>query len=324
MSPFWRYLPAHVAHSLGGLGVEFTSAFFGDSKPATWNSLTWKGLTFPNRVGLAGGVDKEGEHLLAWQSLGAGFVEIGTVTPLSQRPNSGKIMDRDWERGNLWNKMGFPNEGAQEVVVNLQAIQGEVKIPVFVNLGKNRQTSSDDAKHDYLSVQHSFQGLVDGYVVNVSSPNTQGLRGLQSASYLRPLLEPLVRQAHGQPVLVKLSPDQEDDEFKESLTAAAEAGVSGFVLTNTTLSRPEGCPFPPEGGLSGRDLKALSEARLREAVQILGSVRRDFLLISVGGISDIDDVKSRLDDGADLLEVYSALIFKGPRFFQQLQKNWPA
>lgn len=320
MSPLWRYVPASLAHSLSGAGVELAAAFFGQDEPATWNPFSAQGLVFPNRVGLAGGADKEGDHLLAWQKLGAGFVEVGTVTPFPQEPNPGRIVDRDWERGNLWNKMGFPSAGMNEVAANLATARAELRIPVFVNLGKNRATPAESAKDDYLRVQSRFLKLADGFVVNVSSPNTQGLRGLQSAAFLRPLVEPVVRQAGAKPVWVKLSPDQDEREFRESLTAAAEAGVAGFVLTNTTLHRPEGCPFPPEGGLSGRDLKPLSEARLRDAVRMLGSSRRDFVIVSVGGIENVDDVKRRLDLGADLLEVYSALVFQGPRFFQRLRR----
>lgn len=318
----WKYLPVSLAHSLAGVGVELSATFFGQDEPATWNSFSAKGLVFPNRLGLAGGVDKEGDHLLAWQKLGAGFVEVGTVTPVPQEPNPGKIMDRDWERGNLWNKMGFPSAGMKDVAANLATKRNDLKIPVFVNLGKNRATPAEAAKEDYLRVQKEFLHLADGFVVNVSSPNTQGLRGLQSAAYLKPLVEPVVQAARGKPVWVKLSPDQTPQEFQESLTASAEAGVSGFVLTNTTLHRPEGCPFPPEGGLSGRDLKPLSEARLQDAVRILGSSRRDFVIVSVGGIESMDDVKRRLDLGADLLEVYSSLVFEGPRFFQRLEKSW--
>lgn len=322
MTPLWRYLPVSTAHALAGVGVEFTAAFFGQDKPAVWNPFEWKGLKFPNRLGLAGGVDKEGDHLIAWQKLGAGFVEVGTVTPLPQTPNPGKIMDRDWDRQNLWNKMGFPSLGAFEVAVNLKAVDQEVQIPILLNLGKNRNTDAENAQQDYLSVLRSFKNLADAFVVNVSSPNTQGLRGLQAGQYLRPLLESLVKEAADCPVLVKLSPDQSLEEFKDSMNAACEAGVSGFVLTNTTLSRPPNCPFPPEGGLSGQDLKSLSESRLREAVQFLGSMRRNFLLVSVGGISSMDDVKLRLQLGADLMEVYSSLVFHGPRFFQGLQKSW--
>lgn len=322
MTPVWKYLPASTAHALSGAGVEWAAAFFGHDEVSSWNPFSFRGLTFPNRMGLAGGVDKEGDHLLAWQKLGAGFVEIGTVTPRPQGPNPGRIMDRDWERGNLWNKMGFPSAGMSEVAARLATLRADLEIPVFVNLGKNRVTSAEAAKDDYLEVQRAFVTLADGFVVNVSSPNTQGLRGLQSAAALKPLVEPVVRAARGKPVWVKLSPDQELREFQESLEAAASVGVAGFVLTNTTLSRPEGCPFPPEGGLSGRDLKPLAESRLREAVRLLGTTRRDFALVSVGGIESMDDVRKRLELGADLMEVYSALVFQGPRFFQHLQKCW--
>lgn len=322
MIPFWKLLSPSLAHALGGFGTEASSIFFGADQPAAWNPLQWRGLNFPNRVGLAGGADKDGEHVMAWQRLGAGFIEVGTVTPRPQGPNPGKILDRDWDRKNLWNKMGFPSGGAYEVWNNLLAVRDEIQIPLLINLGKNRETATEQALEDYVEVLRKFNAMADAFVVNVSSPNTVGLRGLQSAGYLRPLCETLIREAQGKALFVKLSPDQSPHEFRESLNGAAEAGVSGFVLTNTTLLRPPDCPFPPEGGLSGNDLKPLSEAKLKEAVQVLGSARRDFLLISVGGISTLADVQHRLELGADLVEIYSSLVFQGPLFFQKLQKKW--
>lgn len=322
MMPLWKYLPASVAHDLAPIGLRITAELFGKSEASVWHGLDWRGLHFPNRMGIAGGVDKDAEQCLDWQKLGAGFCEVGTITPLAQEPNPGKIMDRDWEHGNLWNKMGFPSEGMGVVAVNLERQLPKMQIPVFANIGRNRETSDSLATRDYEEVLLKMAPLVSGFVVNVSSPNTKGLRSLQTASSLGPMCERLVTLAGKKPVLVKLSPDQSATEMQESLDAAATAGVSGFVLTNTTLSRPNGSPFPAEGGLSGEDLRALSELKLKSAVQLLGTRKRDFLLISAGGISSIDDVKKRLDLGADLLEVYSALVFKGPRFFQSLKKEW--
>lgn len=321
MTPIWKHLPASWAHALAGVGVEITSEIFGQEAVASWDPLTFQGITFPNRIGLAGGADKDGQHVLAWQRLGAGFVEIGTVTPRPQNPNPGKIMDRDWLRQNLWNKMGFPSAGASEVSCNLAKDLQDIQIPVLVNLGKNRDTSAEKAFEDYASVLNRFKSLAQGFVINVSSPNTVGLRGLQSADSLRPLCEGLKRLAGEKILLVKLSPDQSDGDFKASLESAAAAGVSGFVLTNTTLHRPEGCPFPTEGGLSGSDLKPLAEAKLTQAIEFLGPRRKNFLLVSVGGITAAEDVKTRLAMGADLVEAYSALVFRGPRFFQEVAQK---
>lgn len=327
MIPVWRFLPPALAHALAPSGLSCVAAFYGrdfeTDEGRNWLPFSWRGLHFPNRFGLAGGADKDAERLLDWQSLGAGFVEIGTITPRPQKGNPGKVMDRDWEARNLWNKMGFPSQGAHEVRINLESHRDEVRIPILVNIGKNRETSPEMAVQDYLSGIESFKQLADTFVVNISSPNTQGLRLLQNPESLRPLCEAVVKAAGEIPVLVKLSPDQSEAEFKESLDVAASAGVAGFVLTNTTLSRPQGCPFPPEGGLSGHGLKSLSESRLRDAVRLLGSERSRFLLVSVGGISNVDDAKRRLDLGADLLELYSALIFEGPRLFQKLREEWP-
>lgn len=320
MTPFWKFLPVRLAHEFAPIGVSIAAEIWGEEKPKEWNPLVWKGLHFPNRLGVAGGVDKNAEQGLLWQRLGAGFIEIGTVTPEPQEANPGKIIGRDWNRKNLWNKMGFPNEGAKLTRLALEKWHADLKIPLFINLGKNRWTEENKAAADYQMVMTEFYDLVDGFVVNVSSPNTAGLRDLQKAAQLKILCEALVPLARGKPVLVKLSPDMSEESLRESLNASLEAGVSGFVLTNTTLSRPENCEFPKEGGLSGQSLKANSKIQLERTLHHLGSRRKGLLVISTGGIMNLEDVKERLEMGADLVQVYSALVFEGPRFFQKLFK----
>lgn len=321
MMPFWKFLPVRWAHEMAPIGLSIASEIWGEESPKEWNPLDWKGLHFPNRIGVAGGVDKNAEQGLYWQRLGAGFVEIGTVTPEPQDPNPGKILGRDWNQKNLWNKMGFPNEGARQTRLALEHWHGEVRVPLFINLGKNRWTSEAHAAQDYLMVLKEFYNMVDGFVVNVSSPNTTGLRNLQKSESLKALCLAIVPYAKEKPVLVKLSPDMTEEDLGESLSAAVEAGVSGFVLTNTTLSRPENCDFPKEGGLSGQSLKASSKIQLERTLRLLGSKRKGLLIISTGGIMGIEDMNERLSMGADLVQVYSALVFEGPRFFQKLYKN---
>lgn len=320
MMPFWKFLPVRLAHEMAPIGLSIASEIWGEETPKEWNPLVWKGLHFPNRIGVAGGVDKNAEQGLHWQRLGAGFLEIGTVTPEPQEPNPGKIIGRDWKQKNLWNKMGFPNEGARLTRLSLERWRSDLKIPLFINLGKNRWTPEDKAAGDYQMVMTEFYSSVDGFVVNVSSPNTTGLRDLQKSQQLKALCLSLVPLARGKPVLVKLSPDMDEDSLRDSLNAAVEAGVSGFVLTNTTLSRPEACDFPKEGGLSGQILNSTSRLQLERTLRLLGSRRQGLLIVSTGGIMNFDDVKERLSMGADLVQVYSALVFEGPRFFQKLFK----
>jgi dihydroorotate dehydrogenase len=314
--PIWKYLPASLAHRLAPLGLSFYASKMPDEVP-TWRAFTWRGLHFPNRLGIAGGVDKNAEHLALWQKLGVGFVEVGTVTPYSQKPNKGKILDRDWDRKNLWNKMGFPNHGSDEVYFNLMSEKPNLQVPVFVNIGKNRNRPNDEAEVDYIYLANRFREVADGFVINVSSPNTQGLRNLQSVDFLKNLLGQLKPLVNGKPMLVKLSPDMSAEDFRNVIVACADHGASGFVLTNTTLSRPAGSPFPSEGGLSGRDLTELSKAHLKKAIEILGERRSQFLLISVGGVLSAEEVQERLNLGADLVQTYSGLVFDGPGFFRQ-------
>jgi dihydroorotate dehydrogenase len=318
MRPFWRWLPAKWAHDLAPLGLSLYAGIFGSEEALSWRPFTWNGIHFPNRLGLAGGVDKNAENILEWQRLGAGFVEAGTVTLAPQSPNPGKIIDRNWSKSTLWNKMGFPSLGAQEVYYNLTHIQQECRIPVFINLGKNRSTANSEASDEYRDLALRLAPLASCLVVNVSSPNTTGLRDLQSESELAKIIEKVVLEAKGKPVLVKLSPDQSESQLQNSLDASLNAGAQGFILTNTTLSREGFSEFPQEGGLSGRAVAARSLQTLKQALQHLGPRRKDLLIVSAGGVLSLDDINERLAAGADLVQVYSALVFQGPRFFQRI------
>jgi dihydroorotate dehydrogenase len=316
----WLLLPPQWAHDLGPFGLKLYT-LFQDQPTPVWNSFTWKNLVFKNPLGLAGGVDKNGESLREWWKLGVGFAEIGTVTPLPQKPNPGKIMDRDSKNLALWNKMGFPGDGADEVFYNLRSYDDQKPTPIFVNIGKNRDTPNVDAANDYVFVVDRLRDQADAFVVNISSPNTKGLRDLQGRQALMELLEPILEKAHQKnpkPVLLKLSPDLSPENLEEALNTALRVGVDGFVLTNTTLMRPPPIDFPAEGGLSGAPLKVFSQEILRQSLQILGNKRQGKLIVSVGGVMNPADVFERLQMGADLVEIYSALIFEGPSFFRDV------
>jgi dihydroorotate dehydrogenase len=295
-------------------------SLFHSGPTPVWKSFTWNNLEFKNPLGLAGGMDKNAESLKEWWALGAGFVEIGTVTPKPQSANPGKIMDRDLERKALWNKMGFPSHGAEEVYYNLLAHDYK-PTPVFINIGKNRETANEAAVDDYAYLIHRLKDPADAFVINISSPNTKGLRDLQNKQALTKLLTPLIKLSHAdtsKPILLKLSPDLSDENLEEALNVAVDLGIDGFVLTNTTLSRPGGIAFPAEGGLSGAPLKPLSCQILQKSLQILGKHRSGKLIISAGGAMTPEDVFERLQMGADLVEIYSALVFEGPGFFRNV------
>ena len=322
----WLWLPPQLAHDLSPLAVEFYS-HFSDGKTPVWEPFTWNGLHFKNRLGLAGGVDKNAAHMKAWQKLGCGFVELGTITPLPQKSNPGKIFDRSIEDEALWNKMGFPSHGADEAFYNLRNYlteQDQERVPLLVNIGKNRTTSNADAFNDYCELIKRFNGIADAFVVNISSPNTAGLRDLAKResldAFLKPIMHTRAELGVTTPVLLKLSPDLQSDDLKRILDASIQNHVDGFVLTNTTLSRETRKSFPTEGGLSGKPVSALSKLALKTAIGHLGAEKKKKLIISVGGVMTAEDVFERMNLGADLVEVYTALIFSGLNFFRKVEK----
>lgn len=314
----WLWLPSQWAHDLAPFTLPLLSYFF-KPKNKTYRSFDWRGLHFKNPLGIAGGVDKSGQCLASWQRLGVGFLEVGTVTPEPQGPNPGKIMDREIRTESLWNKMGFPNPGARALARRLENF-AEREVPLFINIGKNRWTSNDQAFEDYGQCIEVLRDFADAFVVNVSSPNTKGLRDLLSEAELTSFLKKLREKAQvagaNQPLLLKLSPDMEPDRLKMALQNSNDF-VDGWILTNTTQSRRENSPFPKDsGGVSGRPLQALSRQALAIAKEIKDQ-NPEKLLISVGGVDSADEIQQRLNGGADLVQVYSALVFTGPVFFAQ-------
>lgn len=325
----WLYIPPQLAHDLSPLALKLYSLFNSAPTPA-WKSFAWKNIVFKNRLGLAGGVDKNGDLLNVWNDIGCGFVEIGTVTPEFQKPNPGKILDRSIEDQALWNKMGFPSVGASEVFYNIKNFKDHSKLPVFVNIGKNRTTANEDAYIDYVTLLERFYLYADAFVVNISSPNTSGLRELAKPENLNQFLKPILKarlalnqEGHSdKPILLKLSPDLEADDIKRIVDTSVENDLDGFVLTNTTLSRTTQKQFPAEGGVSGKPLQELSKKALRTVLSQLNSEKSKKLVISVGGVMTADDVFERIDMGADLVEIYTALIFKGPQFFREVAEQF--
>lgn len=315
----WLWLPPQLAHDLAPWGLPLIARAWGDPDIPQWDSRTWKGLRFPNPLGIAGGVDKNARLIQAWWSLGAGFVEVGTITPKPQGPNSGVILRRDLRQEAVWNRMGFPNEGVQKVARRLEAVFPFRRTPLFVNIGKNRETPLERAADDYGATIETLCHLADALVINVSSPNTPGLRQLQGSQFLKEILVRARRaNTRDTPLLLKLSPDLHEQELRECLELSLDEGVSGFICTNTTLQRPPGIQFPQEGGLSGRPLASISELFLKQVMEVLGERRRDLLIVSVGGISTLEDILRRLVLGADLVQVYSRLILDGPLFFKRI------
>ena len=322
----WLRIPPKLAHDLAPLALQL-AASFREIKTPVWKPFSWRGLQFQNRLGTAGGVDKDAELVEEWWAFGAGFVEVGTITPEPQAPNLGKIFDRDIQNRALWNRMGFPSSGVFVARENLRDLPGPRATPVFVNIGKNRTTSNDDAVRDYASCISALSGLADVIVINISSPNTTGLRELLEPQHLHRFLAGVLaarnRSDHADtPVLLKLSPDMLKEELKNVIDIACSLGIDGFTATNTTLARDHHSPFPHEGGVSGGPLAERSIATLGFILETLGSRRDGKLIVSAGGILTPEDVKNRLDMGCDLVQAYTALVYEGPWFFDQVARTF--
>lgn len=277
------------------------------------------GLSFPNPVGLAAGFDKNGVALPAWERLGFGFVEIGTVTPRPQKGNAKPRLFRVPREHALVNRMGFPNEGALAIRRRLERLKEEgqwPKIPVGINIGKQKETPIPEAARDYVEVFTHLREVGDFFVLNVSSPNTPELRRLETPEMLLRLLD-AVAACHPprhspKPVLVKLSPDHTEQELEKLVTLLGEAPCQGIVFCNTSLkTSPDGL----RGGWSGAPLKEKATRLLRK-IATWASPR--LVLIGVGGIESPDDAYERLAAGADLLEIYTGLVYRGPSLAREL------
>jgi len=282
------------------------------------------GLCFPNPVGLAAGYDKDG---LAWRglaTLGFGHIEVGTVTPRPQPGNPKPRVFRLPEEQAVINRMGFPGHGAEFVAQKLSAIDRPSSVVLGVNIGKNKDTPNEEAARDYLFLLEKFSPLADYLAVNVSSPNTVGLRRLQARDFLEDLLKQLaVRRTTlpiPRPILVKLAPDLTEEELEDALAAITTTGMDGVIATNTTIGR-EGLRSPvgqESGGLSGNPLKF----RSREMVNLIYRQTNGQLpIIGVGGIMNPEDAKAMLDSGASLIQLYTGLIYAGPGLVKQILQS---
>jgi dihydroorotate dehydrogenase len=274
------------------------------------------GLRFPGPVGLAAGFDKDAEVYEALSAFGFGFVEVGTVTARPQPGNPGPRLFRLPADRAIVNRLGFNNHGAEAAARGLRNRAGNVI--VGVNIGKTKVVPEEDAIGDYVDSTERLAGLADYLVVNVSSPNTPGLRNLQAVEHLRPLLT-AVREAADRvsprrvPLLVKIAPDLADADIDAVADLALELGLDGIIATNTTIGR-EGLTSDPglvgqSGGLSGAPLKQRSLEVLR---RLRGRVGGELVLISVGGIETADDAWQRIRAGATLVQGYTGLIYGGP------------
>ena len=276
------------------------------------------GLHFRNRVGLAAGLDKNGECLEAWSRLGFGFVEVGTVTPRPQPGNPGPRMFRLVKHKALINRLGFNNKGVDHLIERVR--ESAYRGVLGINIGKNADTPIERAADDYLTCLRKVHAHASYVTVNISSPNTKNLRDLQGEQMINELLAALAaerevlaqQQGRRAPMLVKIAPDVSEEQLDALATAARTHGMDGLIATNTTISRPglEKEPLSAEtGGLSGQPLKTLADATLSSLRRRLGP---GFVLIGVGGIGSGQDAAAKREAGADLVQIYTGFIYEGP------------
>lgn len=267
------------------------------------------GLTFPNPVGLAGGMDKNAEAPLAWWAFGFGFLELGTITPKGQPGNDKPRMFREPADGALINRMGFNNHGAEAMAKRLeaQARRGlRPPIPIAISVGKNKATPVEQTADDYAAAAAVVAPHADFLTVNVSSPNTPGLRQLQTPEWLSRLVT-AVRAAGGdKPVLVKVAPELAGADLDAAADAVMAAGAGGLIATNTL-----GCVAPngEPAGRSGRPLREIARERVAAIRRRIGDTAT---VIGCGGIDDVDSARAMLDAGADLIQLYTGLVYEGP------------
>jgi dihydroorotate dehydrogenase len=362
MYPFFRSflfrLDPELAHQLTLQAIRFAGNF----PPSRWfltqlykappKPVQAFGLTFKNPVGLAAGYDKDAVAIRGLSTLGFGHLEVGTVTPKPQPGNPSPRVFRLPEDQAVINRMGFPGRGARFMV---KAVRGRQSNPPFgggmirlaldvtsarprparsarqhdmilgINLGKNKDTPNEEAVLDYLELLQCFASYADYLAINISSPNTVGLRQLQGRTALKGLLAQLDIQRKMEekalekriPLLVKLAPDLSEDELDEAVDVILDTGMDGIIVTNTTLTRDglRSKHWGETGGLSGSPLRLRSEAVLSQMVKRVGG---KIPIVSVGGIMNPEDAKRRLDLGATLIQIYTGLIYQGPGLVKKI------
>jgi dihydroorotate dehydrogenase len=314
LRPLFFKLDAECAHELALRFLAVTPrpllrCLFGRA-PRGKSRNIW-GLAFPNPVGLAAGMDKSAQALPAWEALGFGFAEIGTITALPQPGNPKPRVFRYPCQKALINRMGFNNPGAETIARRLDALRQNgrwPKIPVGINIGKSKVTALEDAAADYGASARALACHAGYFAVNVSSPNTPGLRELQEERALRKIVDAIRRHAPHVPLLLKLAPDLPVEDAAKLATGAAETGFDGLIATNTTLARPGALAGAKEsGGLSGAPLTAPSTEFLKA---IAGCT--SLPLIASGGVMDAESAMDKFHAGASLVQIYTGFVYSGP------------
>lgn len=289
--------------------------------------VTVMGIEFPNAVGLAAGLDKNASHIDALAACGFGFIEVGTVTPLPQPGNDKPRLFRLQADNAIINRMGFNNDGVKALVEKVK--QSRKQCVLGINIGKNKVTPLENAVDDYLACMQQVYGYADYITINISSPNTPGLRELQHGEGLTSLLTQLkskqaeLSQQYQRyvPLAVKIAPDLEEDEIKDIAQRLISAGIDGVIATNTTSSRPATLISTKlakeEGGLSGQPVFKLSTYVLK---QLVAALEHKIPVIAAGGISSPNDAREKINAGASLVQIYTGFIYSGPKLIHDCAK----
>ena len=317
---FFTRLEPEFAHELVVTGLRLLSGLGLIRARKARPDINISGLQFENRLGMAAGFDKNGILIKPLHALGFGHVEIGTVTPLPQPGNPKPRLFRLPKNQSLINRMGFNNEGAEAVAARIAKLRRDnQRLPIIgINIGKNKATSQELAHRDYGVATKTLAPVADYLVVNVSSPNTAGLRDLQQVDELRPILRAVLAAAGNVPVLLKIAPDLIDADIEAIASLVVEMNLAGMVATNTTISREnliaESNTAEP-GGLSGTILAERSTEVLKLIRKLLPAT---MIVISVGGVLTKDDYSERLSLGADLVQGYTGFVYAGPLWAKRL------
>lgn len=319
---FLFVLPPELAHTISLTTLEIAAKLgvtkFLFKKPHE-KPIKLLGLNFSNRVGLSAGLDNNGDYISGLAALGFGFLELGGVTPKPQPGNPKPRVFRFPNQQALINRKGFPNKGVDYLVGRLQHRPKDIIIGV--NIAKNKDTPLEDAIDDYAICIKKLNGVADYITVNISSPNTPGLRELQSEKYLDELLAGLKKiQAaleNTVPLLIKISPDLSDADLESLAKSCLKYKIDGLVSSNTTLSRA-GVDSSETGGLSGKPLRDLSNTVLEKLYAIVGD---DLPIIAVGGIFSAKDAEQKFQRGASLVQIYTGLIYEGPTLIRDIAEK---
>lgn len=326
LRPILFSLPTETSHAVALNGLDIASSLhlpLQKAMPAV-KPIEVMGIRFPNRIGLAAGLDKNADHIKGLSSLGFGFLEVGTITPRPQDGNPKPRLFRLPEANAIINRMGFNNKGVLHLVAQVQKAQFDGVLGI--NIGKNKDTPADKAVDDYLLCMQQVYAHASYITVNLSSPNTPGLRDLQFGEPLTALLTRLKQEQaalaekydHYKPLVVKIAPDLSADDTVRIAETLIETGIDGVIATNTTVQRDkvQGLQHGEEqGGLSGAPLTEMSTELIARLAQALNGA---LPIIGVGGIMNADDAKAKLAAGAELLQVYSGFIYRGPQLVHEL------